>query len=147
MLNNKAVNQCVEWYLEMGTTHPGYSTDTRSVANVVCGRAAAAVAAASDNRDPMLVSFEKHLTDRMDNTDFCLEKGVYLFNVNKVAYVVEGSNDESAQRTTRNRVNKGISKIRTFTKTCPRSGKGQNCVFIIYYVSFNCDLSLILVIS
>ena len=119
MLNNKAVNQSVEWYLEMGTTHPGYSTDTRSVANVV--------AAARDKRDPMLVSFEKHLLQKLAQSDVCRDErsGTYLFNVNRVAYLVEKSETKDEQSTTRRRMKDALPSLAHIIKRVPPSNNSE----------------------
>jgi hypothetical protein len=71
--------------------------------------------------------------DVMQN-DVCMdERGTYLFNVNRVAYLVEKSEDEGKQRVTRLRIKDALPSITTINKKCPRSGKGERW----------CDLHLV----
>jgi hypothetical protein len=91
---------------------------------------AMAVAAAQDNRDPFLVSFENYLLGNLDkayvHTDD--ETGVYWFNVNQVAYLVEGSGTHDQQSASRKRLGKKINAVSHPPRRCWKSGKGQFCV-------------------
>ena len=81
----------------------------------------------TDARDPFLVGFEEFLLKKLRQTDVCKDdKGIYMFNVNQVAYVVEESITEAQQRTTRKRMNEVSSSFNIQLRKCNRSGKGEN---------------------
>jgi hypothetical protein len=90
---------------------------------------AMAVAAVQDNRDPFLVSFEKHLLEKLDKASVGKDKsGVYLFNVNQVAYLVEGRETNDQQGVARKRIKDYVSSMKTVPMRCRKSGQGQFCV-------------------
>ena len=83
-------------------------------------------------RDPMLEAFEAHLLKNLRETDVAKdEDGIYLFNVNQVAYLVEGSNTEEKQKTTRNRIKDTVKSLNTKKMRCKRSGQGKHAIFFI----------------
>ena len=86
-----------------------------------------AVAAAQDNRDPFLVSFEKYLLGNLTRNDVCEDHdtGVYLFNVNRVAYLVEKSQTKDQQRVTRNRLSNALPSINPTLRRLPPSNNGK----------------------
>lgn len=70
------------------------------------------------------VQFEEYLLENLSGVDVCDdEEGNHLFNVNKAAYLVEGSNTENKQNATRKRLGKGIDAVNPTPKKCPRSGR------------------------
>ena len=111
-----------------------------SAATIAAATTAAAIVAANatvDNpshparsanenrRDPQIRAFEQYLLDNLRQSDVTTDnQGVYLFNVNQVAYLVEGCCTRDEQRTTQRRVKEAISSINTFNTKCPRSGRG-----------------------
>jgi hypothetical protein len=84
-------------------------------------------AAAQDNRDPFLVSFEKYLLCNLTQNDVCKDKdtGVFLFNVNRVAYLVEKSHTVDQQRATRSRLSDALPSINPTPKRLPPSNRGE----------------------
>jgi hypothetical protein len=80
-------------------------------------------------RDPQLRAFEAYLLSRMRASDVISdEDGVYLFNVNQVAYLVEGCTTKDEKRSTRWRV---AGNLQTFPHTMvkssmPGAGEFQN---------------------
>lgn len=85
------------------------------------------VAAAQDNRDPFLVNFEKYLLGNLTRNDVCEDHdtGVYLFNVNRVAYLVEKSQTKDQQRVTRNRLSNALPSINPTLRRLPPSNNGK----------------------
>jgi hypothetical protein len=78
-------------------------------------------------RDPVLVRFEEFLLNALRQSDICKDnQGIYMFNVNQAAYVVEDSIAEAQQRTTRKRIYEVISSCDVQLRKCNRSGKGEN---------------------
>ncbi len=83
--------------------------------------------AAAMARDPFLVGFEEFLRKKLRQSDVCMDdQGIYMFNINQVAYVVEDSITEAQQRTTRKRINEFSSSFNIQLRKCSRSGKGEN---------------------
>ena len=85
-------------------------------------------AASDDSRDPMLVAFEAYLLKHMRQSDLQRdEEGVLLFNVNQVAYLVEGSNTDNTKKVTRRRVNSALdaSAIAVVMQAPSFPGKGK----------------------
>ena len=77
-------------------------------------------------RDPQLRAFEQYLLSNLRQTDVTTDhEGVYLFNVNQVAYLVEGSINRDEQRVTRRRMADALPKIQAVIKTCDKSGRGE----------------------
>jgi hypothetical protein len=75
-------------------------------------------------RDPVLVRFEEFLLNALRQSDICKDnQGIYMFNVNQAAYVVEDSIAEAQQRATRTRMIK--DSINVVRKKCPRTGHGK----------------------
>jgi hypothetical protein len=80
----------------------------------------------SDARDPFLVGFEEFLLKKLRQTDVWKDdKGMYMFNVNQVAYVVEESIAEAQQRATRTRMKKDLPSFNVVRKKCSRTGHGK----------------------
>ena len=91
-----------------------------SAATIAAATTAAAIVAANatvDNpshparsanenrRDPQIRAFEQYLLDNLRQSDVTTDnEGVYLFNVNQVAYLVEGSRSQEEKRSTRRRL-------------------------------------------
>lgn len=91
--------------------------------------AASAVAAAPDNRDPQLKAFEDYLLKNLKKDDIMYDcHGKYLFNINRVAYLVEGSTTKDQQRTTLKRIKETMATIQHELHKCQRSGK---CEFTV----------------
>jgi hypothetical protein len=74
----------------------------------------------------MLQAFEEYLRKHLRASDIAQDSdGIFLFNVNQVAYLVEGAATNQDQTTTRGRLKSGMQSIQTQTIKCPRSGKGR----------------------
>ncbi len=54
------------------------------------------------------------------------EDGVHLFNVNQVAYLVEGCTNKVEQRTTKRRIAEALSSIQVTQRACQRTGNGES---------------------
>jgi hypothetical protein len=76
-------------------------------------------------RDHQLRAFEQYLLQNMRASDVTKdEEGVYLFNVNQVAYFVEGSEAEDQQRCTRRRFQAVLPTVQHITMRVPPANKG-----------------------
>ena len=84
-----------------------------------------------DLRDPDLKAFEGYLLQNLRQTDVVKdqEEGVYLFNVNQVAYLVEESTTEDSKRATRIRVAKGIDQLHHQLRHSAGTNKGKKPIF------------------
>ena len=77
-------------------------------------------------RDPQLRAFEQYLLSNMRQTDVTTDhEGVYLFNVNQVAYLVEGSITKEQRKTTKNHIAGGFHNLQVTVKKCSRTGNGK----------------------
>ena len=82
-----------------------------------------------NDRDPMLVKFEEYLLGNLRASDVCKDDdGVYMFNVNQVAYLVEGSVSKDDKRTTQRRVKEGVASIKAKIYKCTSYGKGETTI-------------------
>jgi hypothetical protein len=78
-------------------------------------------------RDPQLRAFEQYLLRNMRQTDVTTDhEGIYLFNVNQVAYIVEGSTTNEQQTCTRSRLKKAMPSLQSLSRKCPHSGTPCN---------------------
>ena len=83
-------------------------------------------------RDPQLRAFEQYLLSNLRQKDVTTDhEGVYIFNVNQVAYVVEGSTTNEQQTCTRSRLKKAMPSLQSVSRKCPHSGKGE-ALLVIY---------------
>jgi hypothetical protein len=81
-------------------------------------------------RDPQLRAFEQYLLSNMRQTDVTTDhEGIYLFNVNQVAYLAEGCMTSNEQRATRTRVNDALHVLSYVIKRVPTGNKGVCQVF------------------
>ena len=79
-----------------------------------------------DRRDPQLRAFEQYLLQNLRASDVTTdEEGVYLFNVNQVAYLVEGSASKDEKRMTRQRVGAGLQSVSHVLKATPGCNLGN----------------------
>jgi hypothetical protein len=77
-------------------------------------------------RDPQLRAFEQYLLSNMRQTDVTTNhEGFYLFNVNQVAYLVEGSITKEQRKTTKNHIAGGFHNLQVTVKKCSRTGNGK----------------------
>jgi hypothetical protein len=77
-------------------------------------------------RDPQLRAFEQYLLSNLRQTDVTTDnEGVYLFNVNQAAYIIEGSSSDEEKYCTRRRVNKGMHELTHTLKETPQSKNGE----------------------
>lgn len=82
----------------------------------------------------MLVALETYLTSNLKPSDVMMGRdNILLFNVNQVAYLVEGSDTHDKQRATRQRLKHAISPHETVTMKCTGIGKGE------FFVHFETD--------
>lgn len=89
----------------------------------------------SDARDPFLVGFEEFLLKKLRQSDVCKDdKGIYMFNVNQVAYVVEESETRDQQNATRKRMASTMPSLQHIIKRLPPSNRGK----IIWHGFFSC---------
>jgi hypothetical protein len=74
----------------------------------------------------MLEAFEKYLLNNLRGSDVAQDsEGILLFNVNQVAYLVEGVSTNDEQRVTRKRVLKALPHLdHTWRRAAP-SNKGD----------------------
>ncbi len=76
-------------------------------------------------RDPQLRAFEQYLLSNLRQTDVTSDnEGVYLFNVNQVAYLVEGSRSQDEKKSTRRRVTENIQSFSHVMTRPPTPGSG-----------------------
>lgn len=79
-------------------------------------------------RDHMLSQFEEYLLTKLRECDVIKDnQGVWLFNVNQTAYIIEGSCTDEFKRKTRRRVNNALSSsaITLVMVKSPTPGKGE----------------------
>jgi hypothetical protein len=83
-------------------------------------------------RDPLLVQFEEYLLHSLRANDVEKdEEGVYVFNVNQVAYLVEESKTEEQKRASRRKVASALDQVLHTTKHSHRSNKGDTFLIIL----------------
>jgi hypothetical protein len=76
-------------------------------------------------RDPQLRAFEQYLLSNMRQTDVTTNhEGFYLFNVNQVAYLVEGSRSQDEKKSTRRRVTENLQSFSHVMTRPPTPGSG-----------------------
>ena len=81
-------------------------------------------------RDPQLRAFEQYLLSNMRQTDVTTDhEGIYLFNVNQVAYLAEGCMTSNERRATRTRVNDALHVLSYVINRVPTGNKGVCQVF------------------
>ena len=81
-------------------------------------------------RDPQLRAFEQYLLSNMRQTDVTTDhEGIYLFNVNQVAYLAEGCMTSNERRATRTRVNYALHVLSYVINRVPTGTKGVCQVF------------------
>jgi hypothetical protein len=97
--------------------------------------------AALNALDPMLVGFEEYLLKKLRPSDVCKDnQGVYMFNVNRVAYLVEESESKDQQRVTQRRIKDAVTSINVTSKKCPSSGRGKTALFLfVAYIDRQTD--------
>ena len=111
------------------TTIPSHThTDTATTKAIMVGMEAAepllAVSRGGggsvEGRDPVLVQFEQSLFQELDALmkrgnpqDYVIkdEQGVFLYNANQCAYIIEACQDSNKRNNTRQRVQIGLDKI------------------------------------
>ncbi len=96
------------------------------IENVRVDQACVGAVPTGEGRDPLLVSFEKHLLENLKQLDVPKDDlGVYWFNVNRVAYLVENSVTHDQQGTTRKKIKDKTSPNSTINMKCPKSGSSE----------------------
>jgi hypothetical protein len=86
-------------------------------------------------RDPVLVRFEEFLLNTLRQSDICKDnQGIYMFNANQAAYVVEESETLNQQNATRKRLASAMPSFQHIIKRLPPSNRGK----IIWHVFFSC---------
>lgn len=84
------------------------------------GRAMATYSAVEQQRDAQIVQFEQYLLQNLRASDVAKdEEGVYIFNVNQVAYLVEESTTKDQQKTSRNRIAPVLGSMSYTTRRLP----------------------------
>jgi hypothetical protein len=77
------------------------------------------------SRDTQLRAFEQYLLSHMRASDVTTDsEGVYLFNVNQVAYLVEGCATKDEQRTSRKRLRDALEGVHYTIFRVPPSNNG-----------------------
>ena len=77
-------------------------------------------------RDPMLRSFEQYLRQNLRASDVATdEEGVFVFNVNQVAYLVEECDSKDKHKATRQKVKESLHSQHLIPRKCPRTGNGE----------------------
>lgn len=94
-----------------------------------------------------IAEFEEYLLENLKDRDFfvvtnTIGKNTWLFNVNQVAYLVEGSTAKDQQRATRQRIKEPLSSIKAVYKKCPRSGRGEQ--MCMSYMNFSCVVDFLI---
>jgi hypothetical protein len=89
-------------------------------------RSAQAVAIEA-RRDPVLRRFEEYLLSKLRTSDVVTDDsdGVWLFNVNQAAYIIEESNSKDEKRMTRQRVASGLQFVPFSTRAAPGCSSGE----------------------
>jgi hypothetical protein len=77
-------------------------------------------------RDPMLRDFEQYLLRNLRASDVATdEEGVFVFNVNQVAYLAEECDTKDKQKATREKVKEALHSRHLVPRKCPRTGNGE----------------------
>ena len=77
-------------------------------------------------RDPMLRDFEQYLLRNLRASDVATDdEGVYIFNVNQVAYLVEESTTDDQKKSSRRKVASALQKIIHTLRHSQRSSNGE----------------------
>jgi hypothetical protein len=77
----------------------------------------------------MLQAFEEYLRKHLRASDIAQDSdGIFLFNVNQVAYLVEGCQTKDQQKATKKRIQESMLSINAVVKKCGRTGNGMNYV-------------------
>jgi hypothetical protein len=121
---------CTPLHLENDVAGPGTLPNTQQQqqqqqqAVVVRGSGRSGQGALMEScRDPLIRGLDQYLCVTMKDADYTKdEEGVYLFNINKVAYLVEGSKTKDEKKMTRQRVEKALPSI----SLCPERTAGNN---------------------
>jgi hypothetical protein len=81
------------------------------------------------SRDPVLRRFEDYLCSRLRQSDIIMDNGIWLFNVNQVAYLAEGCETKEQQKATKRRIRDAMNSINIVVKKCARTGNGKHISF------------------
>jgi hypothetical protein len=78
-------------------------------------------------RDPVLRKFEDYLHSRLREEHIITDEldGIWLFNVNQAAYIIEESNSKDEKRMTRQRVASGLQFVPFSTRAAPGCSSGE----------------------
>jgi hypothetical protein len=78
-------------------------------------------------RDPVLRRFEEYLLSKLRPSDVVTDErdGVWLFNVNQAAYIIEGSVSDEEKYCARRRVKNGLPELQHSLKRTHQSNKGE----------------------
>ena len=88
-----------------------------------------------NNRDPALAKFEGYLLGKLRASEVCKhEEGVYMFNINQVAYLVEECKTKEQQKVTKKKVKEHILNIRVQMRRCQRSGNSAYMTAFALYL-------------
>jgi hypothetical protein len=80
----------------------------------------------TSGRDPMLQAFEEYLRKHLRASDIAQDSdGIFLFNVNQVAYLVEGCQTKDQQKATKKRIQESMHSVNAVVKKCARTGNGK----------------------
>ena len=82
--------------------------------------------AAEQQRSPLLRKFEQYLKEKLDDYYIDQDKdGVNIFNVNQVAYMMEGCKNRNQQRALKDKIWGRLSPQQVIPMKCLRSGHGE----------------------
>jgi hypothetical protein len=108
-----------------GMDNPGINTAPAAVAASTSTATHTQGGVVAPIRDSMLAEFEDYLLQNMRASDVVRdEEGILLFNVNQVAYLVEGSTVNDEQRQTRKRIKKALPSLQYTNRRAPPANKG-----------------------
>lgn len=84
------------------------------------------IQALMDKREPISVKFEEYLIENLSPSDMYKDNhGMYMFNVDQVAYLVDKCASSDDKRTIQRRMKEAARSISTEPRRCPKSGKGE----------------------
>jgi hypothetical protein len=95
-----------------------------------------------NSRDPALAKFEWYILGSLSASDICKdEEGVYMFNINQVAYLVEGCKTQYEQKAIKKKLKEHILNVRVQMRQCKRTGNSE------YMIAYALYLYMLLFIS
>lgn len=92
-------------------------------------------------RDEQIKAFEEYLLRNLKGGDVIKDTdGIYFFNINQVAYIVEGCTTPDQQMSLKNRLTHAIHAVTRITKRLPPDNIGMSTISSMHFSIrfFNC---------